>query len=466
MNRFFKSLLISVLAVSYAAAQVDEPIPDLSADPEEFIPAAQLIDKPAEQSPAEELPMGNSWSVNRSFRVIGRYPKLRSEVSSLAGKILKQFRDQLDEKDEKLKIPIDIVLAGDINKKGVGSPYRKTFGTKPSGEYYVELAVDISRLKGPELRRAIMEVISYSYALSSADVVADDATLVPHLWFIDGMIEMMAWKNDASPSKQYLLLQKNPKLFDLDEIFTVTEDKYKNFDLGTQRSYRAASGAFIMALLDQENGASNVESMLNNLAMFQGDTENLLKQHFPDLSKGKNGTRVAWLLQLAAMSVPKLSEVMTMIESEKALEKALQFRYLNEEGLQQSLGIDAFEAILELEEQERRRVILPVSRQLNHLNNRCFPFYKEILAGYGNVLSALSKGEKKGVASIVAGLKNERELQLRAATQARDFMDLYEIQTTQKLKVDLNDTPERGGLGIQKSNLGKYLEVLNDLYKK
>ena len=465
MSRFRNVFVFFAILASPLMAQEDDLLSDITEDPEETVPQANVVELAVPTEITSKQPLGQSWSVNQSFRVTGRSPELRSKVATLAGSLLRQFREELKEKDVKLGVPIHILLAGDVEKKGVGSPYRKSFGSQASGGYYVELAVDISRLKGVELRRAIMETITYAYALKEGDV-EDDSRLVTHGWFLDGMLEVIAWNNEASSSKEYLELQKNPKLFGLDEIFLVTTAQFEKFDPGTRRTYQAASGAFVMALLKQENGVASVLSMLTELAMFEGDTESLLRRYFPDLSKGKNGPRVAWLLQLAAMSVPKLSEVMTMLESEAAIEQALQFNYLDEKGAPQVVGIESFALIGDLEEEERRKVIAPVSRQLQYCNNRCFPFYREIIAGYGTVLGALSRGETKDLETIITGIKNQRVLQQRAAVQARDFMDVYEIQTAREVKGDLDTPFDLVNSGTKESDLGRYLEVLDSMYAK
>jgi len=219
-----------------------------------------------------------------------------------------------------------------------------------------------------------------------------------------------------------------------------------------------------MALLEQKDGEESMISLLNQLALFQGEAENALREHFPQLNRGTNGTRVAWLLQLATMSVPKLSDVMSILETEQKLTEALTFSVVvNEEVVE--LTIDDFETIATLEEQQRQILLDKVKRNLITIERRCFPFFREMLASYGRILVTLSKGETTEVATLVAGLKKERQLQKNAATQARDYMDWFEINQSNDVVGEYQRLLGTNKVKLEKDQLSEYVETLDNLFE-
>jgi hypothetical protein len=288
-----------------------------------------------------------------------------------------------------------------------------------------------------------------------------------HPWLVDGLLEVADWRQRRADLQQYELLAKMPKLFELDRIFDMTREQIAELDKASFRSYRAACGSFVLALLNQKKGAEHFKKLLNEAALFHGDDRNLLKQHFPDLNKGKHGVRVAWLLQLAQMGVAKMTDILTILETEKMLNLALEFRLMEKDGALLSYSLEDFEKLANLEESSRRLLFSSTAAKLVQLENRCFPLYKEILYSYGTVINALSHGSVKGVAPVVSRLAEERKLMLDAAERARDYLDWYTIQNASDVKADFSAL-KMSPVPVAKNRdvLGKYLDLIDSFYAK
>ncbi len=462
--------LLVMLNFGLIHGQEEEAIPDLTADPKLKTPTLSP-NVPLKKVDKTELKLpGVTLSVTKAFELYGGDAASRSQLVIVAESVFAELHMELkgDELHE-IKSPIQVELVGDPRKKSEGPAFVRRFGTLATGERYLRLGIHLERkFDQQSLRTAFAEMIILERCLSVQKSLPDDLKLVVHPWLVDGLLEVMDWRAKRSERRDYASLSKNPKLFDLARLLEVQRQELEKMDAASVNSYRAASGAMVMALLNHPDGLEKMRDMLEELSLFQGDIRNLLKRYFPEVNKGKNGLRVAWLLQLNEMSMAPLTDSLTILETEKRIDEALEFRYLNDEGVQQVLGITDFEALAKVDDLKRRSAVALASKKLVQLNYRCFPLYRPMLFRYGTILNALSQGATKGVGEAIHVIAQERGLQEQAALRARDYLDWFSIDTASSVAGDFKGFDKlnsvKGAAPGQNKTMGGYLDRLEKLY--
>lgn len=225
----------------------------------------------------------------------------------------------------------------------------------------------------------------------------------------------------------------------MDELFEVSDRHLSQMDGATKLTFRALSGALVMALLEQPHGKGAFSAFCGEAARFSGEMPVLLRKHFPELNLSEKSLAKWWALTLAKLVQPKLSEVLSVPDTERSLVDALQFHTRDAEGNALNQGIESWKAISELEESERIEAIKPAEDAIMRLSYRCFPSYRPILGGYQELLRDLVTGKGKDIGLRVSELADERDLRLQRATRARDFMDFVEISQARELSGQFDD---------------------------
>ena len=206
---------------------------------------------------------------------------------------------------------------------------------------------------------------------------------------------------------------------------------------------------------------------LNEISFFEGETSNILKRHFPQVNRGKHGIRIAWLLQLAEMSMKPLSDSMGMIETEERLADVTVLRVNDEEGNIQLISLTDTDAIKALDEEVRKEAIIAASKKLVQLDQRCFPIYRPMLYSYGLVFNGISQGEIDSVTPMIKNLAEDRTLRKNAALRARDYMDWYMLQSADEVVGKFSEKPKANSTKPfgQKLPTERYLDLLESVYE-
>lgn len=337
------------------------------------------------------------------------------------------------------KVPVEVVLVG----KPGDAPLPKSvaYELKNTGHSFV-LGIRIHLARGIDnelLERAALTVLLYERALRDSKPQDFEEVLVVRPWLVEGLVEAQKWRTNRADRRLYEGVFKQGGGFTMDELFELSERNLTQLDGASLLTFRALSGALVMALLEQPHGRGAFRAFCGEAARFSGEMPVLLRKHFPELNLSEKSLAKWWALTLARLVQPKLSEVLSIRETETMLNDALIFHTRDADGNAVNRGLDAWQAILELDEGERLEAIKPADEGLIRASYRCFPSYRSILSEYQQILRDLSLGKDKDIGKRVGELNEQRKLRMARATRARDFLDFTEISQARELSGQFDD---------------------------
>jgi hypothetical protein len=178
---------------------------------------------------------------------------------------------------------------------------------------------------------------------------------------------------------------------------------------------------------------------LGEAAVFKGEQEALLKQHFPGMNIGAKSLQKWWALQLADLSKLSVTETMDALASEEALEKALVIRFEGGERGVLEFRPELYRDLLAIPTEQRLMLLKPVSDRLNLMAFTIFPGYRPILFGYLTILSDLAEEKDAEIDSRVASLAERRAEMVELGKRARDLLEWYRINTAEGLSGEFRD---------------------------
>jgi len=330
--------------------------------------------------------------------------------------------------------PIVIELFPSVSgKPGV---IRRELLTLPEEENRFRFQLNV-RLSGPrefperKLQRTLLEIFLIERGIrgeKSGDL-PENLVLAP--WLIDGIEEAIAWEKRRGERAVYAALRDNGGWMPVAKFIEL--QKTTSLDPLSRELFRASSGALTMALLAQPEGKQSLNSYLDEAAGFSGEPIELLRKHFPDVNLGREGLEKWWLTQVAVLAEPSLSQAMTILQTEKELEAALQLHLPNEEGRLAKHGIEAWPQVMDLEDNaDRLAAVRRASDLLTGLSYRCFPTYRSVIGGYLKVLSDLTGEERDHILEALDNLNMFREAERRRHQRLEDLLDWYHLSTVQE----------------------------------
>ncbi|MFM2197989.1 MAG: hypothetical protein RLZZ505_1421 [Verrucomicrobiota bacterium] len=434
-----------------------------------------LANQPAPRAvPVEDLLPnfdGTETVISRSeqFRISGGDAATRGTAANLAEETKDELLRLSEEKDE-WKVPIRISLRG---KRGDPVPKRETVLLAPTFDengYKLELMVNLSRdLRNEPFKRAVTEALIYAKHLQNQPTTESDVLLAVPPWVVEGLREASAWRLKHTDRKLYEALFRSGGLFQLDDLFALSEAEYISIDAASRAAFRISAGALMMALIEQPDGKAGVRNFLVELAGFQGEMPALLRKHFPDLNLSEKSLEKWWALQLANKGTAPLTESLGVIETDRGLDEALRLRHKDEAGVLKEIPLAQWESLAELEEVERIEAVRLAEDDLLRLSYRSFPSYRMLLLEYQSLLSDFAKGNTKSMAESLQALSETRATMVAKAERARDFMDWFEITRAREtsgafddylsLKARLKNRPT-----TRTDSLSKYLDRLDPLF--
>ncbi|TAE74905.1 MAG: hypothetical protein EAZ84_10225 [Verrucomicrobia bacterium] len=146
-----------------------------------------------------------------------------------------------------------------------------------------------------------------------------------------------------------------------------------------------------------------------------------------------------WALTLAKLVEPKLSEVLSIRETEEALVAGLTFHGRDASGKPVKRGIEEWRSLVELDPADRVEDLRVAGEALTRLSYRCFPSYRPMLAEYQRILRELGAGGNPELDSRLAELAEQRRVRVERALRARDYMDYFEISRARDLSGEFDD---------------------------
>lgn len=409
-------------------------------------------------------PQREERSLSRSgmFRVAGGGQEMRAQRGAVA-LLLEQTKDDFEalmleradptEQKEKnpnafvtpetkldeFKIPVDVILVG----KPGDAPLPKSVAYELDNtghSFNLRIRIHLARgIDNQLLQRAALTVLLYERALRGSKPEEFDETLIVRPWLIEGLVEAQKWKTNSADRRLYEGVFKQGGGFTMEELFELSDKNLAQLDSTSVLTFRALSGALVMALLEQPHGKGAFKSFCGEAARFSGEMPVLLRKHFPELNLSEKSLAKWWALTLAKLVQPKLTEVLSIRETETMLNDALIFHTRDADGNAVNRGIDAWHAIIELEEGERLEAIKPADEGLMRLSYRCFPSYRPILSEYQQILRDISLGKDEDLGKRVEELNEQRKLRMDRALRARDFMDFTEISQARELSGQFED---------------------------
>lgn len=474
---FFRWIIISFCCSSILFSQTK--FPNLLEDDKNVVPRALLVNE-FKEAKEQNVTKG----INDVFLVAGEDFELRTQVVRLAEAMRTEFLFELgkdENEEEKREVQIQIELLDVPKDQAKGSAFRKIYGQSPDGSYYLKLIADINRMTTEELEVELLEILFLEHTVTGSANLPNNIELVTHDWIVDGFLSLMDWRAERVDKDNFLALSREPKLFDLEKIFQMTRARSRGLDKVTKKSYNAAAGALVMALLKQPDGKESMHEMLNELSMFDGDPKSIIQQHFPTVNKGKNGIRVTWLLELAAMGVSKLTDSMSILETDEKLTKILNFQWENEDGELVETGIEGYELLVDLEDDALKATVEKVSKKLYALETRSFPLYRSMITAYKGSLQILINKPETGIRKkiiwrstladyevILKNITAERKLYVVAANRSRDYLDWFVINMNSSIKGDLSSFEKMNKNAenqLKGTHISRYLSTMNSYYE-
>lgn len=433
----------------------------------EEVPRAEPVAEPAAGPVAvapggnAEHPLSGERSVSRSgmFRVGGGDIGQRGSVALFLEDVRDGFEDLLRDRDgspeaqvgkdggfaaaapknDDFKVPVDVVLVG---KVGDPPPARAVvYELKFTDEVFL-LGIRIHLARGIDqelLERAALTVLLYERALHGVKPGDLVDPLVVRPWLVEGLVEAAKWRAGRADRRIYEGVFRRGGGFALDELFELPERSFNQLDGASRLSFRALSGALVMALLEQPGGRGGFRAFCGEAARFSGEMPVLLRKHFPDLNLSERSLAKWWALTLAKLVEPKLSEVLPIRETERALAESLHFHDRDAAGNPHNRVIGEWRSIAELSPAERAEAVRPADDGLTRLSYRCFPSYRPLLLEYQQILRDLVAGSHSEIDARLAELEEQRQLRVERALRARDYMDYFEISRARDLSGEFDD---------------------------
>lgn len=331
----------------------------------------------------------------------------------------------------------------------------------------VRLAQGMS-LRQKKLNRTLLEMLLIERGLRNKTLEETGEEVAVPPWLVDGMGEAIEWELGRGDRRVYASLAEGMGLMNVSEVLEV--GAVGEMDLLKRELFRASSGALVMALTGQAEGKKALKELLETAPSYQGEMISLLQSLFPEVNLGAQGLEKWWSLTVAKMGEKPLSESMTVSETEARLSEVLRLR-LAGEGAVELIPLERWDRIEQLEQEERRMAVERCAALLTGLSYRCFPSYREVIAGYLGVLAKMVKGgeELEAIDAALSSLKSFREGEVRRVEKLRDLMDWFHLSSVQVESGEFEEYLRvvgelREGSPGDEDPVTKYVEKMQEVY--
>lgn len=402
----------------------------------------------------------------------GGTPPLRVAMVQDADSLIKEFDTLVGELAGKA-LPIYVQLYPAVD--GKPSVMKRSFFISSQGESKYRLQIDLRLGPGNsfdrgEFDRRLLEMILMERTLRSLPVEETAEKVEIRPWLVAGLLEAMAWRNGRGDRRMYSSLMESGGWVEVEKL--VDRINLTELDVLSRELFRASSGALVMALLSQTQGTENMRKFLARVAVFEGEQLTLLRTHFPQVNLGPEGLERWWMLQVAAMSEKKLTEVMTIPETDRRVGKILQLHLKDVRGRPMQVGLDSWRMVAELEtKEERLEAVRYTVDLLAHLSFRCFPTYRPVIGDYLEIMSDLVKGKTNNIDERIAGIESYREIEMERHAKVVDLMDWFHLVSVREESgafdnyLRVRESLRHGGEN-RNDPLNRYLDKVQTAFEK
>ena len=399
------------------ATQQDEDISRLNAEAEER-GGASVTATPRREKDQHVVSQSRMFSVSGGDSLrMGAIATRADEVNSRLCSLLKLPHDW--------KNAISIRLVGQSTDQPVRDPIRKRIsiiGGAPNFQIriYPGGGIDLEALD-----QAIITMVLYERALRSLPADAYPDTVALPAWLVTGIGQALLWRTGRADRRLYRSLHDRAEMIPPEEIVGIEEPE--KLDAASRQIYDVSCGVLIMALINSPNGLPRLRDMIAEAAASDSSPTEFITAHFHELSADQAMLDKWWALELAALALPKASDALSPLESEKQLEDALTLVYFDTElEVARTVSIDNVYELLKVPDWENQ--LRPNIERLVGLSATAFPAYRKIVVEYCRVLSNLQDDHDPDAAQSSLGpLRELREAYSAAATRGQDYLDWYEI---------------------------------------
>ncbi|MGJ8672539.1 hypothetical protein [Rubritalea sp.] len=372
----------------------------------------------------------------RKIVVKGDNTQLRMAISSIANEIGEELRSLLGEADEfqdGRTIYIEMESSpGSLMVRPRVKPFEHS-------DLFIELLVNTrQQVDRDVLAHGVIEVLLYRRGLAEVNTLEDDQMIAVPTWLSVGLLEASNWKKDSTKRRVYEHLLKRPDLFTLDQTLTSSGMDVRSFDSTNNTFFRASSCALVLSMLNQDNGEAGMRAFIDDVVLFEGDMSELIRRHFPLVNMGSNGIHKMWSLQIAEMAAPKMTESLTMQESDVKLTESLRFAISDEEGNSKLVPISDYALLTELSTKQKIIAVDTMRQGVIQLSNRCHPIYRPLLLEYVAISGDVVAGKTDEVEERLNTLSSQRQNILIADERCRDYLDWYQITRARTVTGDFS----------------------------
>lgn len=421
MRRMILCLAGSAALAIWASAEEGEPRLDDPPPPPPPVKKPERPEIPAHGGEREaETRFGN-------IVVSGSRQVVRGGIASIAENLRQEMNKLTGEAGRELKLPVVIRLHG---KEGDEARENSIVSriVQIQGQYHLQLHIHLAKgVDVKKLRYHLMEVFLYERGLADGQRVAEGERVLVKPWLVIGMLEALDIKAGKANKKIYQMDLPYFKILPLQKVFDATESGWEQMEGRQPLAFRAISGAMVSALLRQPDGRPGMAKFLAAAATYKGEIENLMRKHFPGMNKSSNSLNKWVNLEMAELGTAHMSDVYSILETEKHLESILKLRYRDEKKSAVTVGIDSYPEILKLKPAERYTAAAGARAELERLSYRCFPVYRPLLAEYEMILREVIRGEDKDIKARLKKLADVRLKLVQAGKRSRDYLDWFYI---------------------------------------
>lgn len=371
--------------------------------------------------------------------------------------------------DTSWKNSISIRLIGQVSDAPRVNPVRtrvRIIGHTPNFQIriYSGGGVDLQKLDN-----AVITMVLYERALRdlSADEYPDVVSLPD--WLVTGVQQALRFRTGQVDRALYRRLFDRADMMSPEEILAA--EKPWALDRTSRQVYEVSCGVLMLCLMESPAGMDQLKSLIMEAASMEGTPKEMIMRHFHELGVDSTLLNKWWALELAAIAMPRASEALTPLESERRLAEALTVIYYDAETeTPRPLTVDNAYALLEYP--EWRKLIGTNVERLIELSGTCFPAYRPIVVEYSRVLADLLNGaDADEVQNRLGPLQELRRAYVTAATRGRDYLDWYEITHLGKENSRSFDAYWEAMQLLRKETvasetpMSRYLEDVEALYK-
>ncbi len=280
--------------------------------------------------------------------------------------------------------------------------------------------IDLNRLD-----QAIVSMVLYEQALRSMQVEAlPDRVSIPE-WLSTGVHQAILWRTGKADRRLYQNLFQRAEMLSPEEI--ISTENAAQLDAASRQVYEVSCGVLLMSLINRQGGAAQLRELVSEAASAEGSPREVISAYFHELGIDDQLLNKWWALELAALSLPRATEALTPMETEKQLAEALTvIRYDEESRTPHPVSVDDLYSLTALP--DWRAQMRPCVERLVELSIRCFPGYRPIITEYCRAIGELLKGASADeVQNILGPLRELRAAYMRTSLRGRDYLDWYEI---------------------------------------